>query len=196
MDKTIVLSNLDTRYLYKVNENDNKKSNEINVMEKNDDNLMDNEIISFVPTEEIIWTPTKKPIKTDTTTTEKTVKQKEAKDVTVKINISRRKEKKKNVVNMKNHIKRGRLLNSSLNVKIPTSLGVRSKPSSARKKLQRGREFRNTKGYHASSGPMDFLKKRYKSEYLEVRLRRCKSRFYINPKLYLIFIKFTLYQLT
>ena len=168
LDNTIILSNSDTRYLYNLSGNDEIESNEVDFIEKPDDNMMDNEIIAFVPAEsKNIELP--KHVDEPRNVTEINIKENEHKDTKVMEDLPPKKEKNKEKLHKKFRGK-GKFRKSSAKRKLPTSLGIRSKPMSARKRLQRGRGFRNTKGYHASSGPLDFLKKRYKSEYLEVWL--------------------------
>ena len=197
IDTTIVLSNTDTRYLYNISNEDkgkNKGKNEIPSLEKPDDNLMSNEIISFVPTGYEIEIETKEvnkdqnqmsneiisfiPVEENdfhvstlatlnVTEISKETTQDKLKTETVEKKENDEKDKTKVEGHKKRH-RKNKSFEKSMDDKLPISLGVRSKPSSARKRLQRGRGFRNTKGYHSSSGPMDFLKKRYKSEYLEV----------------------------
>ena len=169
LDNTIILSHSDTRYLYNLSDNvDEIESNEIDFKEKPDDNMMDNEIIEFVPAEgKNVELP--EHIDENRNVTEITIKENEDNNSTIMKDLPPKKEKVKEKLHKKFHGK-GKFKKGSVKRKLPTSLGIRSKPMSARKRLQRGRGFRNTKGYHASSGPLDFLKKRYKSEYLEVYL--------------------------
>ena len=167
MDNTIILSNSDTRYLYNLSDNDDgMKSNEIDFQEKPDNNIMDNEIISFVPSDGKDIEPPKEPFE-DKNVNEVLIKENEIMSNKIEVDIHPKREKHKEKSHKKNRGK-GKFRKNSLKRKLPTSLGIRSKPIGARKRLQRERGFRNTKGYHSSSGPMDFLKKRYKSEYLEV----------------------------
>ena len=137
-------------------------------MEKPDDNEMDNEIIAFVPAEDKSQESSKKADGDDEMSNEISIKPEESKDATVEKHITLKKGIKKRQFGKKYH-KKAKMSKSSIKSDHPTSIGIRSKPISARKRLQRGRGFRNTKGYHASSGPLDFIKKRYKSEYLEVQ---------------------------
>ena len=197
IDTTIVLSNTDTRYLYNISDEDkgdNEEKNEIPLLKKPDDNLMSNEIISFVPTgyeieietkdgnkdesemsnEIISFIPVEENdvhVSTLATLNVTEISKKTTSDELKNETVEKKDDDEKDKTKIEGHKKRHRKDKSfekSMDDKLPISLGVRSKPSSARKRLQRGRGFRNTKGYHSSSGPMDFLKKRYKSEYLEV----------------------------
>ena len=171
LDNTIILSNSDNKkYLYNVSGGSQKESSEGNITNKSDNNLMDNEIIAFVPAEDENW-QTPKYSNTTQSTNEITVEPKQSTEETPTKHFLKKKDGHKKQIHKKKQVK-DKFLKGSMKVEFPTSLGIRSKPSTARKKLQRARgsirAFRNTKGYHASSGPMDFLKKRYKSEYLEV----------------------------
>ena len=143
---------------------------EINVTDKLDNNLLDNEIIAFVPADDTNW-QTANSVDTNQSTNEITIDAKQKKKETSTKYFQKKIDANKKQIHKKNPVK-DKFVKGTLNTKFPTSLGIRSKPSTARKKMQRSRgsirAFRNTKGYHASSGPMDFLKKRYKSEYLDV----------------------------
>ena len=172
LDNTIILSNSDTRYLYNIDADneDEIESNEVDFIEKPDDNIMSNEIISFVPAAEGKQIELPKHVEEHPSVTKITIKENEDHEIKIMEDLSPKKEKNKEKLHKKFHGK-GKFKKGSVKRKLPTSLGIRSKPMNARKRLQRGRGFRNTKGYHASSGPLDFLKKRYKSEYLEVYLK-------------------------
>lgn len=169
-ENTIILSNSDTRYLYNLSDKNEQEpsGNEFDIMEKPDDNEMDNEIIAFVPAEDETKETSTEKKTSDEMSNEISTKPDESNDVSVKKDITLKKGIKKGKIGKKYH-KKAKFSKSSFKSDHPTSIGIRSKPISARKRLQRGRGFRNTKGYHASSGPLDFIKKRYKSEYLEVQ---------------------------
>ena len=181
-ENEIILSNSDTRYMYNIDGNDIKETsnNDLDIIEKPDSNKMDNEIIAFVPAKEGHQESSKGPdLEKAEVSNEISTIPNESNDVLIDNEIPLKKGTNKEKLGKKHHKKR-KISKSSLNSDHPTSIGIRSKPMSARKRFQRGRGFRNTKGYHASSGPLDFIKKRYKSEYLEVVHDFYSSKIYLR----------------
>ena len=174
-DNEIILSNSDTRYLYNIDDNDEKESSqiELDLIEKPDDNEMDNEVIAFVPAKEPTKSSSTEANNAEEVSNEISTEAIESNEV-IGDKVSPLKKGTKQDKFGKKHHKKRKFAKSSINSDHPTSIGIRSRPMSARKRFQRRQGFRNTKGYHASSGPLDFIKKRYKSEYLEV-----ESYFYL-----------------
>ena len=172
MQNTIILSDSNNKkYLYSIDEGEKKsRANEIDKKSKPDYNAMDNEILAFVPAGGEDWKPPKKggasrSIKKLVVNIKKSDKVSPIKHTSNEI-ISTVKQ-----INQKNYPK-NKLSKDASSLTFPESIGVRSKLNTPRKNkhLAKGtiRAFRNSKGYHASSGPLNFLKKKYKSEYLEV----------------------------
>ena len=156
--------------MYNIDENNEQltSDNDLDISKKPDHNEMDNEIIAFVPAKEVHQESSKdSDLKSEEVSNEISTLPNESNDIIIDNEIPLKKGTNKEKLGKKHHKKR-KISKASLNSDHPTSIGIRSKPMSARKRFQRGRGFRNTKGYHASSGPLDFIKKRYKSEYLEV----------------------------
>ena len=168
--------------MYNIDENNEQETsnNELDISEKPDHNEMGNEIIAFVPAKEDHKESSKgTDLEKEEVNNEISTISNESNDIIIDNEIPLKKGTKKEKLGKKHHKKR-KISKSSLNSDHPTSIGIRSKPMSARKRFQRGRGFRNTKGYHASSGPLDFIKKRYKSEYLEVKHDFCNSELYLR----------------
>ena len=170
-DNEIILSNSDTRYLYNIDDNDEKESSqiELDLIEKPDDNEMENEVIAFVPASEPNERSSTEANNADEVSNEISTEAIESNEVIMDKVTPLKKGTKQDKFGKRHH-KKKKFAKTSLNSDHPTSIGIRSRPMSARKRFQRRQGFRNTKGYHASSGPLDFIKKRYKSEYLEVIL--------------------------
>ena len=134
---------------------------------------MDNEVIAFVPAKEPTKSSSTEANNAEEVSNEISTEAIESNEV-IGDKVSPLKKGTKQDKFGKKHHKKRKFAKSSINSDHPTSIGIRSRPMSARKRFQRRQGFRNTKGYHASSGPLDFIKKRYKSEYLEV-----ESYFYL-----------------
>ena len=186
-EKTIYFSASNhKKYLYNVeNEQD---SNAVNLNEKadkqskpkNDGNTMENEIIAFVPTDAGDWEMSKTHDihkAADKMSNEIPIKETKV-DVENAISVEttpHSAKKENNITGQKAGIELDNTTYSAEpSASLPKAIGVKRKSKSSRNKARRAkgnmRSFRNRKGYHASSGPLDFLKKKYKSEFLEVKI--------------------------
>ena len=172
MENTIILSDSNNKkYLYSIDEGEkSSRANEIDKKSKPDYNTMENEILAFVPAEGKDWKPPNKNdanqiVKKLGANLEESDKGSPIKHISNEIVSTVRQS------NTKKHPK-SKLSKDASSLTFPEAIGVRSKLNRPRKNkhLAKGpiRAFRNSKGYHASSGPLNFLKKKYKSEYLEV----------------------------